>query len=40
MGTVNYMSPEAILNGQASALGGPMKVGRVGPATHCYTCRS
>ena len=28
VGTVNYMSPEAILNGQASALGGPMKVGR------------
>lgn len=28
VGTINYMSPEAILNGQASALGGPMKVGR------------
>ena len=28
VGTVNYMSPEAILNGQPSALGGPMKVGR------------
>ena len=28
VGTVNYMSPEAILNGQASALGGPLKVGR------------
>ena len=28
VGTVNYMSPEAILNGQPSALGGPLKVGR------------
>ena len=28
VGTVNYMSPEAILNGQPSTLGGPLKVGR------------
>jgi serine/threonine-protein kinase TTK/MPS1 len=28
VGTVNYMSPEAILNGQTSALGGPLKIGR------------